>query len=177
MACLSLAAPCSDWFSCTNRSPCAKLSGSSSLPSAFILSQAIRRSEAVKRRKWGRVSTPKVLIHRAPAHLKLARFPALTHVLPPNSNFRFCPSMSLAPPRLHSRRYPPWLCLDHSHCPVLVPATLAALPSTHAIPIRDVFYVAFPKRSIRPVGLPVYVAQLPSAPFAEIANDLKRSQV
>ena len=71
----------------------------------------------------------------------------------------------------------PWLCLDHSHCPVLVPATLAALPSTRAIPIRDVFYVAFPKSSIRPVGLPVYVAQLPSAPFAEIANNLKRSQV
>ena len=33
----------------TNRSPCAKLSVSSSLPSAFILSQAIRRGEAVKR--------------------------------------------------------------------------------------------------------------------------------
>src|SRR2546421_12815296 len=71
----------------------------------------------------------------------------------------------------------PWLCLDHSHCPVLVPATLAALPSTRAIPIRDVFYVAFPKSSIRSLGLPIYVAQLPSAPFAEIANDLKRSQV
>src|SRR5438477_9662278 len=112
-----------------------------------------------------------------PAHLKLGRVPALTHVLPPNSNFRFCPSMSLAPPRLHSRRYPPRLCLDHSHCPVLAPATLAALPSTCAIPDRDVFYVAFPKSSIRPVDLPVYVTQLPSAPFAEIANDLKRSQV
>jgi hypothetical protein len=48
--------------------------------------------------------------------------------------------MSLAPPRLHSRRYPPRLCL--------VPATLAALPSTRAIPDRDVFYVVFPKRSI-----------------------------
>ena len=83
-----------------------------------------------------------------PAHLKLGRVPALTHVLPPNSNFRFCPSMSLAPPRLHSRRYPSRLCLDHSHCPVLAPATLAALPSTRAIPIRDVFYVAFPESSI-----------------------------
>src|SRR5437016_7218489 len=77
---------------------------------------------------------------------------------------------------------PSRLCLDHSHCPVLVPGRadlhfLAALPSTRAIPNRDVFYVAFPKSSIRPVGLPVYVAQLPSAPFAEIANDLKRSQV
>jgi len=85
-----------------------------------------------------------------------------------------------------------------------MPASLAALPSTRAIetrslptalaathrgfafyvafpessiPDRDVFYVAFPKSSIRPVGLPVYVTQLPSAPFAEIANDLKRSQV
>ena len=31
---------------------------------------------------------------------------------------------------------------------MLVPATLAALPSTRAIPDRDVFYVAFPKSSI-----------------------------
>src|SRR6266550_5314471 len=84
----------------------------------------------------------------APAHLKLVRFPALTHVLPPTSTSRFCPSMSLAPPRLHSRRYPSRLCLDHSHCPVLAPATLAALPSTRTIPNRDVFYVAFPNRSI-----------------------------
>src|SRR5207302_5387510 len=96
-----------------------------------------------------------------PAHLKLGRFPALTHVLPPNSNFRFCPSMSLAPPRLHSRRYPPWLCLDHSHCPVLAPATLAALPSTRAIPDRDVFYVAFPKRSIETHSLPTLARCFP----------------
>jgi hypothetical protein len=34
--------------------------------------------------------------------------------------------------------------LDHSHCLVLAPATLAALPSTRAIPDRDVFYVAHP---------------------------------
>src|SRR5438034_6805078 len=34
------------------------------------------------------------------------------------------------------------LCFDHSHCPMLAPATLAALPSTRAIPNRDVFYVA-----------------------------------
>jgi hypothetical protein len=33
------------------------------------------------------------------------------------------------------------------------------LPSTRAIPDRDVFYVAFPKSSIRPVGLPIYVAR------------------
>src|SRR5216117_795470 len=39
----------------------------------------------------------------------------------------------------------PWrLYVDHSHCPVLAPATLAALPSTRAISDRDVFYVAHP---------------------------------
>src|SRR5882724_10585093 len=43
---------------------------------------------------------------------------------------------------------PSSLCLDHSHCLVLAPATLAALPSTRAIPDRDVFYVARPARSI-----------------------------
>jgi hypothetical protein len=32
---------------------------------------------------------------------------------------------------------------------VLAPATLAALPSTRAIPDRDVFYVAHPVRSIQ----------------------------
>src|SRR5438067_13653822 len=97
-----------------------------------------------------------------PAHLKLGRVPALTHVLPPNSNFRFCPSMSLAPPRLHSRRYPPWLCL------------LCRFPQPLHSLTRDVFYVAFPKISIRPVGLRVYVTHLPSAPLRVIANDLKR---
>src|SRR2546430_990392 len=52
------------------------------------------------------------------------------------------------------------LYLDHSHCPVLAPAILAALPSTRAIETRLLpsslaathrglaFYVAFPKRSI-----------------------------
>jgi hypothetical protein len=43
---------------------------------------------------------------------------------------------------------PSRFCLDHSHCPVLAPATLAALPSTRAIPDRDVFYVAYPISSI-----------------------------
>src|SRR5438874_6656589 len=56
--------------------------------------------------------------------------------------------MSQASPRLHSRRYPSSLYLDHSHFPVLAPATLAALPSTRAIPNRDVFYVADPISSI-----------------------------
>jgi hypothetical protein len=60
---------------------------------------------------------------------------------------------------IHSR-LPLSLYLDHSHCPVLAPATLAALPSTRAIETRLLpsslaathrgfaFYVAFPKRSI-----------------------------
>jgi hypothetical protein len=55
---------------------------------------------------------------------------------------------------------PSSLYLDHSHCPVLAPATLAALPSTRAIETRSLptslaathrgfaFYVAFPKSSI-----------------------------
>ena len=34
--------------------------------------------------------------------------------------------------------------VDHSHCLVLALATIAALPSTRAIPDRDVFYVAHP---------------------------------
>src|SRR5439155_18380265 len=112
-----------------------------------------------------------------PAHLKLGRVPALTHVLPPNSNFRFCPSMSLAPPRLHSRRYPSRLCLDHSHCPVLAPGradlhSLAALPSTRAIPDRDVFYVAFPKAPFDLSVLPIYVARAPAAPFSPLPSRL-----
>ena len=41
---------------------------------------------------------------------------------------------------------PSQLFLDHSHCLVLAPATLAALPSTRAISDRDVFYVAHPIR-------------------------------
>src|SRR2546421_2708089 len=43
---------------------------------------------------------------------------------------------------------PSSLYLDHSHRLVLAPATLAALPSTRAIPDRAVFYVARPARSI-----------------------------
>src|SRR5437667_885449 len=68
------------------------------------------------------------LIPSAP--LKLGRVPALTHVLPPTSTSRFCPSMSLAPPRLHSHRYPPRLCL------------LCRFPQTLHSLTRDVFFVA-----------------------------------
>ena len=48
-----------------------------------------------------------------------------------------------------TRSYPRHFYVDHSHCLVLAPATLAALPSTRAIPDRDVFYVAHPIRSIQ----------------------------
>ena len=40
------------------------------------------------------------------------------------------------------------------------PRSLAATPRGFA------FYVGFPKRSIRPCGLPIYVARVPAAPFA-----------
>ena len=70
--------------------------------------------------------------------------PTLTHVLPPTSTSRFA-HLCRSRPRgsIHSL-LPLSLYLDHSHCPVLAPATLAALPSTRAIPDRDVFYVAHP---------------------------------
>src|SRR5439155_3316025 len=47
-----------------------------------------------------------------------------------------CPSMSLAPSGSIRSLQPSQLYLDHSHCPVLAPATLAALPSTRAIETR-----------------------------------------
>src|SRR5206468_5965903 len=74
----------------------------------------------------------------------------------------------------HSLAVTSQLYLDHSHCPVLAPATLAALPSTCAIPDRDVFYVAFPKRSI-PSLATCSMSLIPSAPFkADLAPDDKR---
>jgi hypothetical protein len=39
------------------------------------------------------------------------------------------------------------------------------LPSTRAIPDRDVFYVAFPKSSIRPLGFPHLRRAPRAAPF------------
>jgi hypothetical protein len=42
----------------------------------------------------------------------------------------------------------------------LLPSSLAATHRGFA------FYVAFPKSSIRPLGLPIYVARVPAAPFA-----------
>src|SRR5437867_6699125 len=61
------------------------------------------------------------------------------------------PPLKLA--QSHYRSLLPWrLYVDHSHCPVLAPATLAALPSTRAIPDRDVFYVTDPSAPLT-VGL------------------------
>src|SRR5437667_5132939 len=57
---------------------------------------------------------------------------------------------------------PSSIYLDHSHCLVLAPATLAALPSTRAIPGRDVFYVVHPIRSIETRVLPHARSLLPS---------------
>ena len=59
--------------------------------------------------------------------------------------------MKRADVEFETRSFPNLLLyIDHSHGPVLAPATLAALPSTRAIPDRDVFYVADPINSIRP---------------------------
>jgi hypothetical protein len=80
--------------------------------------------------------------------LKLGRFP-FDSCAPAHFDLSVCPSMSLASPRLRSLvAYPRDFYVDHSHCLVLAPATLAALPSTRAIPDRDVFYVADPISSI-----------------------------
>jgi hypothetical protein len=64
--------------------------------------------------------------------------PTLTHVLPPISTSRFAPSTSLASRGSVQSLLPSSLYVDHSHGPVLAPATLAALPSTRAIPIARV---------------------------------------
>ena len=60
-----------------------------------------------------------------------------------------------------TRRYPSRFYLDHSHCTVLAPATLAALPSTRATPDRDVFYVADPVSSIETRSLPTLTRSYP----------------
>src|SRR5436190_18235626 len=75
----------------------------------------------------------------------------------------------------HSLAVTSQLYLDHSHCPVLAPAALAALTSTPAIPDRDVFYVALPFTPLKLVRCPHSLAPtlvalpsmslIPSAPF------------
>src|SRR5438128_9207145 len=61
------------------------------------------------------------------------------------------------------------LYLDHSHCLVLAPATLAALPSTRATPDRGVFYVAQPTRSI-PAFVPNFRPQQKATKKTKIPN-------
>src|SRR5438552_18875708 len=63
--------------------------------------------------------------------------PALTHVLPPISTSRFAHLCRSRPHGSIRSLLPSSLYLDHSHCPVLAPATLAALPSTRAIETRS----------------------------------------
>jgi len=75
--------------------------------------------------------------------------PGFDSCAPAHFDLSVCPSMLLASPRLHSCCYPRRFTLITRTAPVLVPATLAALPSTRAIPDRDVFYVAHPIRSIQ----------------------------
>jgi len=55
---------------------------------------------------------------------------------------------------------PSSLCLDHSHCLVLAPATVAALPSTRAIETRSLpFHSPLPIAALPSMSLP------PKAPF------------
>src|SRR6266487_602367 len=72
-----------------------------------------------------------------------------------------------------TRLLPSSLYLDHSHCPVLVPATLAALPSTRAIPDRDVFYVAHPARSIETRSLPTLARCFPRSFTFYVAHPIR----
>src|SRR5439155_5785517 len=92
------------------------------------------------------------------------------------------PSMSLipfAPLKLGvthtSSLLPSQLYLDHSHCLVLAPAILAALPSTRAIPDRGVFYVTHPIDSFAPAPSPSRVcpsmSRLPSTPHSLHLSD------
>src|SRR6266700_7819629 len=94
------------------------------------------------------------------AQVETRSLPALTHVLPPISTSRFCPSMSLASPRLRSLAPTLVAYVDHSHCFVLAPATLAALPSTRAIETRSLPALA----RFYPCSFTFYVAD-PSPPF------------
>jgi hypothetical protein len=87
-----------------------------------------------------------------------------------NLKLAHCPTCSSLPSRLY---------LDHSHCPVLAPATLAALPSTRAIETRSLptslaathrglaFYVALPKSSIPSIAA-CSMSLIPSDPFAHV---------
>jgi hypothetical protein len=68
----------------------------------------------------------------APAHFRPLGLPIYVAGVP-------AAPFSLLPSRFY---------LDHSHGLVLAPATLAALPSTRAMPDRDVFYLGIAVSSI-----------------------------
>jgi hypothetical protein len=107
----------------------------------------------------------------------------LIHVLPPISTCRFA-HLCRSRPRGSIRSlptltycYPRNFNLDHSHCLVLAPATLAALPSTRAIETRSLptslaatrrgfaFCVASSKSSISSIAT-CSMSLIPSVPFA-----------
>src|SRR5439155_5884680 len=112
--------------------------------------------------------------------LKLGRVPA-SSPLPSRLCLlcRFSQKLHSTSRFAHLRRTPPrgsirsWLpsqlYLDHSHCPVLAPATLTALPSTRAIETRLLpsFDSCAPAHFDLSV-LPIYVARAPAAPFSPL---------
>src|SRR5437016_1910746 len=70
-----------------------------------------------------------------------------------------------------TRSYPRHFYVDHSHCLVLAPATLAALPSTRAIPIATCSMPA--RRSLGEGG-----SIIPFAPFGDVmANEQSRKGI
>src|SRR5437762_7256245 len=75
---------------------------------------------------------------------------------------------------------PSSLYLDHSHCLVLAPATLAALPSTRALPQTRVFHVAHPIDSFAPALSPSRVcpsmSRLPSTLHSLHSGDVMANE-
>src|SRR5439155_9548720 len=99
----------------------------------------------------------------------LATLPSMSLFPKAPFDLSVCPSMSLAPSGSIRSLQPSQLYLDHSHCPVLAPATLAALPSTRAIETRLLpsFDSCAPAHLDLSV-LPIYVARAPAAPFSPL---------
>src|SRR5258705_6517625 len=87
------------------------------------------------------------------ATIETRSLPALTYVLPPIATSRFAHLCRSRPRGSIRSLLPSRLYLDHSHCLVLAPATLAALPCTRASPDRPVFYLGTPDSSIP--GFPI----------------------
>src|SRR6266545_1359879 len=104
----------------------------------------LKRSPAARKRStWTNTITRSACVHSTPIS-KCSRY----------SSWRVVRKGSAGPSQDHEIldsfapvHFDLSVCLDHSHCPVLAPGradlhSLAALPSTRAIPDRDVFYVA-----------------------------------